>query len=412
MTQIFPFLFRFFLIFGLVFLIDYYAYQAIKTAFFKVDSPQRPLHFYIYWGFHILLYIWVLVGVFTMDRSLGPGRFQEWAMTVAIVTLLPKIILILFLLGEDLFRTISAPFQKPHAHLPERRTFLSQLALGVASLPLAANLYGIFKGKYDFQIHKATFSFPDLPEAFDGFTITQISDLHIGSFEDHSIVEKGINMANSLNSDLMVFTGDMVNHHSEEAEPWIETLGKFTSKTGKFSILGNHDYGDYLVWNSQEEKQQNITNLLQYQRRMGFRPLLNESIKIERNGQFIRLAGVENWGAGGFSKYGDLPKAMEQVEDGAFTVLLSHDPSHFSEQVQHFPMNIHLTLSGHTHGMQYGIEIPGLRWSPVKFRYPTWAGAYGSGSRKIYVNRGFGFIGFRGRVGIWPEITQITLRRG
>lgn len=411
MSQFLPFLLRFLLISVIIFLIDYYAYQAIKSAFLKNDHA-RPIHFYIYWGFHTIIYLWVFIGVFTMDRSYGPGRFQEWALTVLVATLLPKLVLIVILLGEDLYRLASWPFQKEHQHMPERRAFLSKAALGIATLPLMANLYGIFKGKYDFRIHKATFTYPDLPEEFDGYTITQISDMHIGSFEDPEIVQKGITLANQLNSDLVVFTGDMVNHHSDEAKPWIDIIGRLQAKDGKYSILGNHDYGDYLQWDSLEEKKENIHNLLAYQKQMGFRPLLNESVVLERNGANIRLVGVENWGSGGFAKYGDLALAMNSVEDGAFTVLLSHDPSHFTEQVTRFPMNIHLTLSGHTHGMQYGIEIPGIRWSPVKYRYATWAGSYGQANRKLYVNRGFGFIGFRGRVGIWPEITQITLKKG
>ena len=297
--------------------------------------------------------------------------------------------------------------------MPSRRKFISQIALGLAAVPFASLLYGMYRGKYRFRVLNYTLNFEDLPEAFDGYKITQISDIHSGSFDNREKIEYGVNLINEQQSDAIFFTGDMVNNKSSEMKPWKDLFGSLSAKDGVFSVLGNHDYGDYVNWPSDEAKAQNLQDLISLQKEMGYDVLLNESRFIEKNGQRIALVGVENWGAGGFKKAGDLKKASQQVDEKDFKILLSHDPSHWENEVIKDKYHYHLTLSGHTHGMQFGIEIPGwIKWSPVKWRYKYWAGIYQELGQYINVNRGFGYLGYPGRVGIWPEITVIELKKG
>jgi hypothetical protein len=269
---------------------------------------------------------------------------------------------------------------------------------------------GIFRGKYAYRVIEQTLYFDDLPKNFDGFKIAQISDIHSGSFNNTKAVQKGIDLVIKQKADLFVFTGDLVNNKAEEIKPWIPFFTKIKAPYGQFSILGNHDYGDYMAWKSPQEKQQNLENLKKYHQEIGFKLLLDEHVYLEKGNDKIVLAGVENWGIG-FGERGDLNAALKGTSTQEFKVLLSHDPSHFDEQVKNYPSKINLTLSGHTHGMQFGIEMFGIKWSPVKLRYKHWAGLKEENNRYLYINRGFGFIGFSGRVGIWPEVTLITLRR-
>jgi predicted MPP superfamily phosphohydrolase len=269
----------------------------------------------------------------------------------------------------------------------------------------------MFKGKYDYKVHRTTLYFNDLPEAFDGFTITQLSDIHSGSFDNTEAMQRGIDLANAQKSDLFVFTGDLVNNAAWEIEPYIKNFGQLKAPYGQFSILGNHDYGDYIEWASEAEKAANLDKLKQHHKELGYRLLLDENVEIEKNGQKISLIGVQNWGKG-FIQIGDLDKALRGVDKEAFKILLSHDPTHWEEKVRYNPTTIHLTLAGHTHGAQFGVEVAGFRWSPVQYRYLDWAGLVNEKNRYLYVNRGFGFLAFSGRLGIWPEITVITLKRG
>jgi len=329
------------------------------------------------------------------------------------LSLLPKLLVFPFLLLEDLSRLISYFVQqKTGTGFPERRKFISQLIFGISTIPFGAILYGITKGKYNYKVHRSTLYFKDLPDNFDGFTITQLSDIHCGSFTDHEAVEHGVNLANKQQSDLIVFTGDLVNNEAKELDEWQSTFARLKAPHGVYSILGNHDYGDYIAWPSPQTKKENLERLKAMQKEMGFRLLLDEHVKIEKDGQFINLVGIQNWGAKGFAQYGDLHKAMFTVAPNTFTVLLSHDPSHWEAQALQHPKPIHLSLAGHTHGMQFGVEVPGFKWSPVKYIYKQWAGVYRKGFQYLNVNRGFGFIGFSGRVGIWPEISVITLKKG
>ncbi len=389
-----------------------YTLQALKTV------SRYP---WVYYAF-ILLSLLVLgnfVYQFTVGDDTGRvlNRPKSYAFGLLLTMLTFKLITILFLFSEDLFRMLSGGYQKlfgtaKEFTFPERRRFLSILAMGIAAIPFSALLYGMYKGKYNFKVLKYNLEFDDLPDAFHNYQITQISDVHSGSFDDREKIEYAIDLINRQKSDVLLFTGDMVNNKADEMHPWSELFSTLEAKDGKFSILGNHDYGDYIDWDTPEEKMKNLEDLKILQKNIGFDLLLNESRYLEKDGAKIALIGVENWGRGGFKKAGDLNMAKSNVDKDDFKILMSHDPSHWEDKVIHDDYHYHLTLSGHTHGMQFGIEIPGwVKWSPVKWRYKYWAGVYEELGQYINVNRGFGFLGYPGRVGIWPEITVITLKK-
>lgn len=354
--------------------------------------------------------------VYSEGRVLNPAKSYAFGFLLAFISL--GLIIIPILLGEDVIRFIYGVYEKlvtknDSFYLPSRRKFISQIALGIAAVPFASILYGMYRGKYRFRVLNYTLHFEDLPEAFDGYRITQISDIHSGSFDNKEKIEYGVNLINEQKSDMILFTGDMVNNKSSEMEPWKQLFGKLSAQDGVYSVLGNHDYGDYVRWETPEAKAQNLQDLVDIQKEMGYDLLRNESRFIEKNGARIALIGVENWGAGGFKKAGDLKKAVKHIDKNDFKILMSHDPSHWEKEVINDDYHYHLTLSGHTHGMQFGIEIPGwIKWSPAKWRYKYWAGIYQELGQYINVNRGFGYLGYPGRVGIWPEITVIELKKG
>ena len=398
------------IIFILIYIaIDLYAFQALRTM-----TNNKWLY-----GLYALISIVVLV-LFVYVLNSGQARTNPklaYIFGVFLAVFIPKLLLIIFMFGEDIVRLFVGLFAKiggneAKFYLPSRRKFISTIALGVAAIPFASLLYGMIQGKYNYKVLKYALEFDDLPEAFDGYTLTQISDVHSGSFDNKEKIAYGIDLINQQESDVILFTGDLVNNVAEEMQPWKELFGSLTAKDGVYSVLGNHDYGDYVSWNSEMEKTENLSALKNLQQEMGWRLLLNEHVNIEKNGERLKLIGVENWGAGGFKKAGDLNKACEGLAQTDFKILLSHDPSHWQEEVKASDKNIQLTLSGHTHGMQFGIEIPGwFKWSPVKYRYENWAGIYEEFGRYINVNRGFGYLGYPGRVGIWPEVTVITLKK-
>ncbi|WP_396632235.1 metallophosphoesterase [Maribacter sp. R86514] len=392
--------------------LSFYVLQALKTI------TKQPWWSWIY----IAISLAVMLN-FIYQFSVGEetGRVlsisKSYAFGFLLTMLTFNIITILFLFSEDIYRFIAGVYQKMYGEekqfgLPARRRFLSLLALGVAAVPFGALLYGMYKGKYNFKVLKYDLEFEDLPDSFDGYQITQISDIHSGSFDDRKKIEYAVNLINQQKSDVLLFTGDMVNNMTSEMEPWADLFSTLHAKDGKFSVLGNHDYGDYIPWDTEELKQQNLEDLKTLQKEMGFDLLLNEHRYLQKGDDKIALVGVENWGKGGFKKAGDLKKAASQINADDFKILMSHDPSHWEMEVIKDAYHYHLTLSGHTHGMQFGIEIPGwIKWSPVKWRYPYWAGIYKEMGQFINVNRGFGFLGYPGRVGIWPEITVITLKK-
>lgn len=393
-------------------LMTLYGFQAVRTI-----TKNIWIHYlFIAIAAIVVGNLIIKFGFGAEGRVLSPSKSYAFGFTLTFM--LFNIIMILFLSGEDIVRFFSGVYSKfftsKHTFdMPSRRKFISTVAVGVAAIPFASLLYGMYKGKYNYKVIKHTLYFEDLPEAFDGYRITHISDIHTGSFDNRHEVERGINMVKEQKSDVIMFTGDLVNNKSTELLPWKDLLGELKAKDGVFSVLGNHDYGDYMDWNSSAEKEQNLEELKQLQKEMGYDLLLNENRFIERDGQRLALIGVENWGKGGFKKAGDLKKATEGVRRDDFKILMSHDPSHWDEVVTKDDNHYHLTLSGHTHGMQFGIEIPGwVKWSPIKYRYKHWAGIYKEKGEYINVNRGFGYLGYPGRVGIWPEITVIELKKG
>jgi len=398
---------------GIFLLIDFYAFQAVRTAF-----KSRGINIVYILASLIVLgnFIYQLQ---TSDKGSGISLKINLAIGLFITLFIPKIVIMIMMFGEDIFRLPQACykyFTEGNAaegnYLPSRRQFVSQIALGLAAIPFASFIYGIVKGKYNFKVLKYTMFFEDLPEAFDGYKITQISDIHSGSFDNKEKVKYAVDLVNEQASNVILFTGDMVNNKAEEMIPWKDTFKRLKAEDGVFSVLGNHDYGDYVQWSSDEGKAQNLEDLKNIQKELGFDLLLNESRFLEKNNQRIALVGVENWGKG-FRKKGDLKKAADQIDKNDFKILMSHDPSHWEAQVIDDDYHYHLTLSGHTHGMQFGIEIPGwIKWSPVKWRYKYWAGIYKEKGQYINVNRGLGYLAFPGRVGIWPEITVIELKKG
>jgi hypothetical protein len=327
----------------------------------------------------------------------------SWIMGLMLLSFIPKLTVAPVLLLEDLTR--------PFRGFPPRVHWVSELAVWLAAVPLISLVFGLTRGRHHYKVRRETLYFSDLPEAFDGFTITQLSDIHSGSFSSQKGVEKGVALANAQKSDLILFTGDLVNNKASEMDRWIPTFSKLKAPYGKYSVLGNHDYGDYVSWDNKADKQANLKRLKQVHHDIGFRLMLNEATMIEKDGQSIALIGVENWGKGGFHKYGDLDKAAAGIADESFKILMSHDPSHWDAVTLDHYHNINLTLSGHTHGMQFGIELFGFKWSPIKYVYKQWAGLYQKKGQYLYVNRGFGFLGLKGRIGIWPEIAVITLKR-
>ena len=393
----------------LAILLEFYTFNALKTV-----SKNKLLRF----GFltiSLLVYINFFYTAITYDRSNGQTPQFQMAMGLLLTFLIPKLCIVLVLFGEDFYRWIvkgiSAISSSETQPLHGRRKFISQIALGLAAIPFVSFIYGIIQGKYNYKVIKYQLAFDDLPEAFDGYTITQISDIHSGSFTNKEKIQYGVDLINEQKSDLMLFTGDIVNNKADEMDDWIDVFAKLEAKEGKYAILGNHDYGDYMDWKSPEDKVDNFQKVKEIHQKIGFDLLLDEHRYLEKDGQKIALLGVENWGKG-FNQAGDLVKASANIKKEDFKILMSHDPSHWQEKVKNDDFNYHLTLSGHTHGLQMGIEIPGfLKWSPSQYVYKQWAGLYQEFGRYINVNRGFGYHAFPGRVGIWPEITVIELKK-
>ena len=397
----------FFLIFFL--LSSFYASQALRTL--QIGRWVLPT----YWLICAVTLAFIYYQL-SNEISVENEFFRTYAIGAYIMLFVFQSFLILFLFSEDIFRIVRAiiSFFNPDMGpvWASRRKFVSQLALGVAAVPTLGLLYGIFKGKYNYKVLRYTLTFDDLPDAFDGFQIAQVSDFHCGSFDNPARVQYGIDLVNKQEADVIVFTGDIVNNRAVELEPWKKILGTLSAKNGVYSVLGNHDYGDYYPWDSEVAKADNLSDLVRLQKEMGYQLLRNEHAILEKEGSQIAILGVENWGTGGFKKAGDLNAALSGLDQKTFKILLSHDPSHWQVEVKEGNVRIPLTLSGHTHGMQFGIEIPGLiKWSPVQWRYPYWAGVYKENNRFLNVNRGFGFLAYPGRFGIWPEISVITLKK-
>jgi len=418
------------IVLSLIAALDFYGYQAFRTALGK--ARWLP---WLYWGFHLLLYAGIAVLIANGRET--PRWFFTSFFSFWVVCYLPKLFLALPLLIEDVgrlarwsWRRLTTSRVAPPAGAAaepgpdltaqsssgsnkiSRSKFISQLALGIASVPFAGTLYGVTLGKYDYRLRRVKIPIANLPQAFEGFTITHISDIHTGSFDDKRAVWRGIEMVNEQNSDLIFFTGDLINTYIDEVKGYEDIFSSLTAPQGVFSVLGNHDYGNYAQWPDERAKADHFKKVIDTHGQFGWNLLMNEHQLIQRDGHRLAIIGVENWGKSRhFPKKGDLAKALDGARDAEVKLLLSHDPSHWDAQVRPEYNDIDVTFSGHTHGFQFGVEIPGVKWSPAQYMYEEWAGLYQKENQYLYVNRGFGFLGFAGRVGIWPEVTVIELTR-
>lgn len=368
---------------------------------------------------YLLLLVTIIASLFLYfkgsDQSKGQTAESMHVMALLLLFLLPKILISIPLFFEDMFRFTrwtSNKFIYKKIITNSRSSLLTKIVLIAAGLLTLSIIYGVFVGKYNFKVREETIAFKDLPAGFDGLKVLQISDLHVGSWDNKEAIEKGIEMINAQEYDILLFTGDFVNTLATEADPWIEALQKIkTPKYGKFAVLGNHDYGEYVKWDTEAAKEANFTAIKSNIEKSGFKLLLNENVVLKNNNDSIYLLGVENWGLN-FKKAGDLKKTSENVPTDAFKIVMTHDPSHWDAEIVNHQQKYQLTLSGHTHGMQFGFDIPSvLEWSPAEYIYPEWGGLYNKGHQYIYVNRGFGFHAYSGRVGIWPEITVLELKK-
>jgi uncharacterized protein len=406
---------RFIIIISVFLIIDYYAWTGIRTYFASFQNFQFIRIAYIVSTVITLIGFLLTISMYMNGRAIQSAS-SNLLIGIVFIIMLPKILLGCALLVEDVFRIFwSICLWIKHGgavwqFIPRYKLF-TLIGLLIASVMMVIMIKGVFFNKYRYKVKRLTLYFENLPISFENYTIVQISDVHSGSFDNKDKVEKGIDLINAQNPDLVLFTGDIVNMRSEEFFPYIPIFTKIKARDGKFSILGNHDYGDYVRFGSPVEKWRNHHLLEVYEHRAGFNLLLNRHETIKKGNDSIFIVGVENWGHAPFPKRGKLDVAMEGVPNGAFVVLLSHDPSHWDSVVTHQKQNIALTLSGHTHGMQFGIDFWGMKWSPVQWKYPLWSGLYRRNGMKLYVNVGFGFIGLPGRVGILPEITVFTLKK-
>lgn len=405
-------------------LVDIYSYRGIKPLIKKIKkSFLRSALSILFWGISVLIFAGFTLFMFGIKNVKQADAYIYTGYLVAGFALFyfPKFLFILFVLLQDvqllILKSINGIKKQTNKTIPQspvhkrikRSEFLYQLGLGLAALPFTSILYGVTKGKFNYRVSREKISFEHLPKSFKGLKIVQISDIHLGSLnKNFEQLAEAVELINQQEADLILFTGDLVNNFAEETVGWAPVLLKMKAKIGKYSVMGNHDYGDYSQWESDKDKAKNLTGIQRFHKEMGFRLLLNESETIVINNEEIALIGVENWGQPPFPKYGNLKEANKHSNHQPFKLLMSHDPSHWDAEVL-TDTNIDLTFSGHTHGMQFGFEHAGIKWSPVKYKYPRWGGLYREGNQYLYVNRGLGYIGFPGRIGMPPEITVVEL---
>lgn len=407
------------LVFILLFLaVDYYVFQAVIIVSKNWNPGWKATFRWAFWVPTILsaaaLLWWALGNPYGISPNL-----RNWMITGVVTIYFSKVFAVLILFAEDLQRGVRYAWSVfssekttslPGKSIP-RSEFLSKAALITASVPFGAFTYGIISGAHDYRIRRLTIALPNLPKSFDGMSIGQISDIHSGSFYNKTAVKGGIELLMREKPDVMFFTGDLVNNKANEVRDYIDVFSKVKAPMGVYSVTGNHDYGDYMSWESTNAKAQNFQDLIAAHKELGFDLLMNEHRWLELGGEKLAIVGNENWGAGRFSKYGKLEQAYRGTNDAAVKLLLSHDPSHWDAEVRQKYQDIDVMFAGHTHGFQFGVEIGDFKWSPSQYIYKQWAGLYQEGSQFLYVNRGFGFIGYPGRVGIPPEITVVTLKR-
>jgi len=407
------------IVIGFFLIIDWYTFRGVKILTEDWSQNVRRIALTTHWLVFGVFTAWTLLAFLNTDGMANYKNYKYYYFLfgLSIMFYMPKLILAVFQLLDDVqfgIQWIVSKFQSNSTGSEggiSRAKFLYQTGIIVASIPFIGAAYGMLKGRFDFRVTNEILHFPNLPKSFDGLTVVQLSDAHLGSFfNNYKPVERAIEIINSLNADIVVFTGDLVNNFSAEAEDWIPYFKQIKANIGKYSIVGNHDYGDYSKWPSESEKAANFARLVAIHDEMDFNLLRNEHVQLERNNESIAVLGVENWGVPPFPQKGDVKKAMRGVETVPFKLLLSHDPSHWDAVVRSEHPDVDLTLSGHTHGAQFGVELGNIKWSPVKYKYKRWGGLYQEAKQYLYVNRGFGYIGFPGRVGMPPEITRITLK--
>ena len=397
--------------------LDIYMFQVIKTLSSQSYKYRLTL-FSVYWIVSGLVLLLLLLIPYLHYEN-WPKTLRTYVFATMVGLFFSKLVATVFFLIDDIRRgmmwLIGRLFSNPSVDITDasdginRSTFLSWLGLAVGGSLLGTLMYG-FGNKYRYQLKRVPLQYANLPAGFKGMKIVHISDIHSGSFMDKAAVERGVSRIMQEKPDLILFTGDLVNDRHDEMNDYIDVFSKLNAPMGVFSTLGNHDYGDYVTWESVTAKNANLEALKQVHAKLGWRLLMNEHVVLEKSGSQIALLGIENWSAKGrFPKYGKMNEAYPGTEKYPFKILMSHDPSHWDAQVRTDYPSIDLMLSGHTHGMQFGIELPGFHWSPVQYMYKQWAGLYEEGKQKLYVNPGYGFIGYPGRVGILPEITLIEL---
>ncbi|MDI1354075.1 MAG: metallophosphoesterase [bacterium] len=410
---------RFLIFFALIIIIEFYFLSGVRTFVRDFSVGKRNAVLYTVYAFMSLSFLVGLISLFYPPQNWN--YFFRSVSAVALIILLCKLLGSSFLIIDDvirLFRWIFSLFATKQSEVLDaskgitRLKFFSQLAVAFTIIPAIGLMYGIVRGAYKYRVHRVKVPAPNLPPEFDGFKIVQLSDIHVGSFRNDEGLAKAFDIVAKQNADLILFTGDLVNNMTTEVHGYEHQFKRLKAEHGVFSVLGNHDYGDYVTWETPEAKIQNLDDLKKHHADFGWRLLMNEHVAIEKNGAKIALIGIENWGGNmRFPRYGKMKEAYEGTEQYPYKILMSHDPSHWDMQVLLDYPEVDLTLSGHTHGMQMGIEIPGFKWSPIKYLYKNWAGLYKQGQQFLYVNRGLGFLGYPGRIGIWPEITVLELQR-
>lgn len=398
-------------------LIDYYFFQAVLLVSKNWPPIWKFVARYGFWVPTILSVLALFWWTFD-DPYRYSANVRNWVITGIVATYFSKIVGLLFLLIDDLLRGVrwvislfqKSPSAQNAGEVITRSEFLSKAALVASAIPMGAFAYGIISGAHDYRVRRVTVKLPNLPKSFDGLRIGQLSDIHSGSFWNKTAVKGGVEMFLNEKPDVIFFTGDLVNNESSEVKEYMDVFDKLRAPLGVFSITGNHDYGDYKSWNTKEEKKLNFADLVQAHKNLGFDLLLNENRFLEQGGEKLAIIGVENWGTK-FSKHGELDKAYQGTEEAAVKILLSHDPTHWDAQVRPNYADIDLMLAGHTHGTQFGINIGNYTWTPVQHVYKQWGGLYQEDDQYLYVNRGFGYLGYPGRVGMPPELTIIELKR-
>jgi predicted MPP superfamily phosphohydrolase len=406
---------RFFILFAILLAIDFYAFQGFRTLAQHWSANAKTVLYSFFWAIPLLTLFYFFASSADWTANWGKATVT-FVRTFIFIAYLSKFLLIPLLLVDDVRRLATMAYHGLTGEQefdPGRSRFLTQMGIFLAAIPFMSLTYGVIRNAYRYKVFRKTLHLDDLPEGLDGLRIVQISDIHSGSFTFREPIRNAIELINRQDADLVFFTGDLVNSRADEMEPYIDIFDKIEARHGVFSILGNHDYGDYHDWPSRADKEANMEKLKATHRQLGWELLLNEHRQVEINGERIAVIGVENYSTHSrFPKYGDLEHAYRGAEDAGLKLLLSHDPTHWREQVTNGYDDIAVTFSGHTHGMQFGVEIQGLfRWSPIKYVYKDWAGLYTEGKQHLYVNRGLGFLGYPGRVGILPEITVMELRR-